>query len=430
MGLLDGLVGDSWEDPRTQAMLALSAGLLSNNGSKGLSAGLLGAGQAYAGARDAESARALKKAQAEELMSQMQERQAKAAQMEAAIKAAQAKQAALPQIMAGNLPAAQPGQLGSGSFGIEAPAQGLPSIRQPQGINVMAGLQVGYSPDELQKLAGLRNIGQEEVARTIETTDAQGRPVTLQFDKFGRPVGNAAPKFLPPHFQQLGDRVGVLDPVTGQERSSVKTGTSPDTVYSGNITMRGQNMTDARARELNAINKEAGQTQIVNDPNQGPLLINKGTGLARPAVGLDGKPIMGEKDALAKKNASEVVGLIDTAKQLIPGSTGSFTGAGVDLAARVVGKGTEGAQRTAQLKALEGALMMKMPRMEGPQSNIDVANYRQAVGQIGDPTIPNETKMAALRTVEEIQRRYAGIETTPKQPGQLGSGSWGIQKVQ
>jgi hypothetical protein len=41
-------------------------------------------------------------------------------------------------------------------------------------------------------------------------------------------------------------------------------------------------------------------------------------------------------------------------------------------------------------------------------------------GVIGDPTIPTERKLAALQTVEEIQRRYAG---TP------ASGGWKILGV-
>lgn len=40
MGLLDGLLGDSWEDPKSQAIMGLAQGLLSARGSQGLSAGV------------------------------------------------------------------------------------------------------------------------------------------------------------------------------------------------------------------------------------------------------------------------------------------------------------------------------------------------------------------------------------------------------
>jgi hypothetical protein len=34
--------------------------------------------------------------------------------------------------------------------------------------------------------------------------------------------------------------------------------------------------------------------------------------------------------------------------------------------------------------------------------------YKQAAGQIGDPTTPNSIKLAAIETVRKIQARYAG----------------------
>jgi hypothetical protein len=52
-------------------------------------------------------------------------------------------------------------------------------------------------------------------------------------------------------------------------------------------------------------------------------------------------------------------------------------------------------------------------------------------GVIGDPTIPVERKLAALQTVEEIQRRYAGAPTnTMPKPGAMGSGSFKILSVE
>ena len=53
-----------------------------------------------------------------------------------------------------------------------------------------------------------------------------------------------------------------------------------------------------------------------------------------------------------------------------------------------------------------------MPKMSGPQSDKDVAMYRQMAGAIGDPTIPADQKLAAMQTIREIQNRYAGIEST------------------
>ena len=160
MGLLDGMLGESWDDPRTQAMLALSAGLLSQNGSKGLSAGLLGAGQAYQGARDAESARALKKAQADELMSQIEERKARQAQAQAQAQEAARIQGILPTLM--RQPGltggeAQPQSIGGVPF-FSKPIGAAPMQETPGGLDVRRAIQQGVPLDTIEKLKKLDEI--------------------------------------------------------------------------------------------------------------------------------------------------------------------------------------------------------------------------------------------------------------------------------
>jgi hypothetical protein len=113
--------------------------------------------------------------------------------------------------------------------------------------------------------------------------------------------------------------------------------------------------------------------------------------------------------SVAKKDATEALALIKSAREIIPNSTGSYFGAGVDQAARVFGASTGGDTASAQLKAIEGALISKMPKMSGPQSDKDVLLYKQMAGEIGDPTIPQSRKMAALQAIEQIQQRHAGI---------------------
>jgi hypothetical protein len=58
------------------------------------------------------------------------------------------------------------------------------------------------------------------------------------------------------------------------------------------------------------------------------------------------------------------------------------------------------------MRALGGALVAKMPRMEGPQSDKDVALYRESAGRIGDSTIPIARRKAALETVKELWTKY------------------------
>jgi len=79
------------------------------------------------------------------------------------------------------------------------------------------------------------------------------------------------------------------DPVTGRVAiaNSVQNTQSPDSVASGQVQMRGQNMSDARARERLAFDQA--QPKGVLDPERG-LLVDPRTGEARP-VTMGGKPV-------------------------------------------------------------------------------------------------------------------------------------------
>ncbi len=117
-------------------------------------------------------------------------------------------------------------------------------------------------------------------------------------------------------------------------------------------------------------------------------------------------------------NATTVQGMLDIAEPLIDVATGSKSGAAYDAVASVFGGAPDGAKAIASLQVLQAGLMTNMPRMEGPQSDADVALYRQAAGQIGDPGVPRDIKKAALRTIRELQKKYqdraTGNYTAPK----------------
>lgn len=112
-------------------------------------------------------------------------------------------------------------------------------------------------------------------------------------------------------------------------------------------------------------------------------------------------------------DAQDVLSILEMAAPLIEKSTGSYAGAAIDQGARLFGISTEGAKAAASLKALQGTLVSKMPKMSGPQSDKDVQLYKEMAGQIGDPTIPAELKMAAMDTIRQINEKYAGIQSRP-----------------
>lgn len=82
--------------------------------------------------------------------------------------------------------------------------------------------------------------------------------------------------------------------------------------------------------------------------------------------------------------------------------TSSGIGAAADTAAGWFGKSLDGAPQADQLKTIQGWLTSNVPRMEGPQSNFDVANYQQMTGMVGNDRIPLETRLAAAKQAMQL----------------------------
>ena len=117
--------------------------------------------------------------------------------------------------------------------------------------------------------------------------------------------------------------------------------------------------------------------------------------------------------------------IIPEIRALLSKATGSYLGAGADLLANTIGISTEGAKATAQLKTLSGQMVAAMPKMSGPQSDKDVAMYKDMAGNLSDPTIPIETRLAALETIEKLNEKYkvlnsGGIPATIAKPSSGG----------
>ena len=125
------------------------------------------------------------------------------------------------------------------------------------------------------------------------------------------------------------------------------------------------------------------------------------------------------------EKTQKVTAAISEARDVIPNATGSYFGTGADMFMQAFGSATEGAQATAKLKVLESVIMMNQPRMEGQQSNLDVLMYRQAAGQIGDPTIPRKQKLAALDAIDSLLKKYGS--GAARSAG--ASASWSITPV-
>lgn len=278
------------------------------------------------------------------------------------------------------------------------------SIGQRKPVDWQGLIAAGIPADLVKSLAQAPNLGRSKVARTVEVMGPNG-PETVQVDEYGDRVGQGFAKPVELKFQDLGGKVSPLNPYTGAEvgRGLNKSNT-PDALLSAQTAMRGQNMTDARAREKNAIDRDSiGKVEWKQDVNGAWVGLPKevaGTGPVTPVA----TTVPGKREQQAR-NALDIIA---EAEKLIDKGTGSYLGAAVDLGARAFGAAPPGAVAAGQLKALEGALMMAQPRMEGPQSNQDVKLYQQMAAQIGDSTVPPPIKKAALSTIKALHRKYAG----------------------
>ncbi len=283
--------------------------------------------------------------------------------------------------------------------------------------------QIGVSPEQIKAYAELPNVGRPKVARTMTVPGADGKPMTVQYDDYGGQVGEGVAKFQAPVQVNTGGAIQFVTPQAGQ---TFKRELSPAEILANqrgqqNIALRQQN--NQLLSAANDINKEAQRNQIVAGADGVNYLIDKATGVARPALSPDGKPVMSGQAAedarTRERNANDSVELLNLVDKTLPGATGSGIGATADAAARYFGQTTDGAKRAAQLEALGGALVMKMPRMEGPQSNMDQLLYREMAGKIGDRTVPGEEREAAVQTVRTLLTRYATNQPTDAAGGNL-----------
>lgn len=124
-------------------------------------------------------------------------------------------------------------------------------------------------------------------------------------------------------------------------------------------------------------------------------------------------------------HAKEVYDLVRPIQTALKDATGSGLGTKVDDIAAFFGHSTKGAEASAQLKVLGNKILMNVPRFEGPQSDKDTASYREAAGNLADSTLPIKQRSAALKTIIDLNKKYApeldwDFNKTPTREKQVG----------
>jgi hypothetical protein len=154
---------------------------------------------------------------------------------------------ASPGGMPGAVPASGPSAPSSGLYQqLLAKADALEKAGLPQKAQEYRMLAEKYAP----KYKGIESV-----------SGPDGKPALLQTyeNQAPTPMQGYGPK---PDFKQVdtGGGVGFIDPWSQQQGPAFAKTNSPDSILSSETARRGQNMTDARSRELNAITQ--GQNQI------------------------------------------------------------------------------------------------------------------------------------------------------------------------
>ena len=416
---MESLLGTSLEDPRTMAVMSAVQGLLGGRGAlQGISNGLMAYGGTMQAAKQQQAAEELRKLQLAQHALQLKQMQDAAAQ-QAMDK--QLTQTALSPIR-----------------GIEANrASGITGPR-PEALGVVGQIPA-FDPRQfvsqggsLQGAASVAQLLAKERAKIKDYKEVRmpdGSVQIVGFDEYGKPVDTGRTPFKDGDVQDFGGAKYVRDPITNKLTLLGNKTATPDARLGASVTMRGQDMTDSRARELNAITREGNQTQVVTDPVRGTFLVNKGNGLMRPAVGLDGKPVASEDQTKSTKQAGQLFSAIGEARKLLSQDpTASGLGSMVDTGMGFFGASTNSGDVAAKLDTLSGWMTANVPRMEGPQSNYDAQNYKIMAGMVGDRTKPLSQRMAALDTLEGLQRKYAALNGGGAAPTPTaGAGPFGLK---
>jgi len=168
-----------------------------------------------------------------------------------------------------------------------------------------------------------------------------------------------------------------------------------------------------KANERKSVEEAAAQFDLVSIPDP------KGTGakVLIPRADLvaqagKGNPAIAQTDLEAKRGAN-VLDLAERARLVLPKASSGAISSLFTMATDAAGFPTNTSAADAQLKVIGAGLTSSVPRMEGPQSNTDLMEYKQAAANVANSNIPYQTRLAALETVVRLNEKYS---TTPMPP--------------
>ena len=319
-----------------------------------------------------------------------------------------------------------------------------PSMRT-RGFDVQRALELQMTPEQIQKYYELSNLGRQEVTRTVEGME-NGRPVTLQYDKYGQPVGRGVEQWKAPVQVNRGDRVDFVSPVTMQQQGTFGINMSPSERDASARGWAGNNLARQRLEfdmggGADVGPGQAGMVRQFGKPPTGYRWKQDGTLEAIPGGPTDIKA--GELGAKAEQRKAAAVGAaenvlsaVSDARKLVGINT---AGVGSSLAAI---PGTDARDLQSKLETIKANLGFDRLQQMREQSPTGGALGAVAVQELTalQSTVASldqgQSRAELKKSLEKIERHYNNwLETTqgnaPNKPENTGgaSGSWGDKPI-
>lgn len=415
-----GLLGSSWEDPRTIASLQLAAGLL-GGGSFGQAAGrgLTAYQGSLQSALEQQRRDELAKAQIASFLGEAQQRQADAERYRAALADKQRIMDAIQTGLRGG--AVRPIDANNAS-GVTGPRpEALSVVGQSTGPDWQYMIAQGVPEKTVEALANARNLGRPEVARTINTIDPKtGRPIVQSQGKYGENIASS-PMWVEPKTVNLGDRQAAWNPATMETTTIGAMGQSPDSKATNALGWAN----NAVAR--NRLNWEmGGGADVPGEPTQAALIKKFGKPEAGRRWKADGteEPIPGgsadqkqQATQLGKGTVSDVIGGLRTMYNQLEESGGVTStsnsgmgnlGAGIastgigQATGRLFGTGNQSLRNSiVQSRPLLVQAIMKSTGMSARQMDSN-AELKLWLSVATDPTLDVQANRRALDQLEKL----------------------------
>lgn len=130
-----------------------------------------------------------------------------------------------------------------------------------------------------------------------------------------------------------------------------------------------------------------------------------------------GTPAVVEVDKKVAQGES-ALDLARRAQAILPQATSGAISNLFTMATDAAGIPTNKSAADAQLRVIGAGLTANVPRMEGPQSNTDLLEYKQAAANVANGNLPYQTRMRALETVISLNEKYSKTPSAPP-PGKV-----------